>query len=323
MKSASQTVLPSASSNVAVSPRQLATLHFSLELRDWIVRALQRGGSPDDIARALASQQFDPDMARDLVDAFARVLHECLPMPECQLTIERSQAAAVTAQTRLPRVSVLPGGDRDVYVLSRVEKPLIAMLEGVLSHDECGALIAAARPRLAPSTIVDPHTGEPVISRDRSSMGMFFRQAETPLLARIDARVSALMRMPLENGEGLQVLHYTPGTHSSPHFDFLIPGNAANQASIARSGQRVSTMVIYLNDVSVGGETVFPEIGLSVVPRKGNAVYFEYCDAIGQLDGKTLHAAAEVLSGEKWVATKWMRQRSFVVAGEEGRGGMM
>jgi prolyl 4-hydroxylase len=208
-------------------------------------------------------------------------------------------------------------------VLSRVERPLVAVLEGVLSHAECDALIAAARPRLAPSTIVDPQSGEQVISPERSSLGMFFRLAETPLLAAIDARVSALMQMPLENGEGLQVLHYTPGAQSSPHFDFLMPQNAANQASIARSGQRVSTMVIYLNDVATGGETVFPEIGLSVVPRKGNAVYFEYCDEHGRLDGKTLHAAAEVLRGEKWVATKWMRQRRFVIADAEERVGMM
>jgi len=68
---------------------------------------------------------------------------------------------------------------------------------------------------------------------------------------------------------------------------------------------------------------VFAEIGLSVVPRKGNAVYFEYCDDHGRLDGKTRHTAAEVLRGDKWVATKWMRHRRFVVAGEEEAAALM
>ena len=122
------------------------------------------------------------------------------------------------------------------------------------------------------------------MSPDRTSEGMFFRLAEAPWLATLDARISALMQMPMENGEGLQVLRYAPGAQSRPHFDFLMPNNAANQASIARSGLRV-------------------------MPRKGNALYFEYCDDHGQLDGRTLHAAAEVRAGEKWVATKWMRQR--------------
>jgi len=297
-----------------MSARQLATLHFSNELRDWIVNALRRGGSADDIVRALAGQRFDAGVARELAEAFGRVLREGLPMPEGSLTVERE--AAGPAQPRLPRTSVLRGGDRDIHVLTRTDKPTIAVLEGVLTHDECDALMAAARPRLEASTIVDPRTGEQVVSPDRTSHGMFFRLAETPLLATLDTRISALMNMPMENGEGLQVLQYAPGAQSRPHFDFLMPGNAANQASIARSGQRVSTMVIYLNDVEDGGETVFPETGLSVVPRKGNAVYFEYCDSQGQLDGRTLHAAAEVLRGEKWVATKWMRERRFVAAGE-------
>lgn len=71
------------------------------------------------------------------------------------------------------------------------------------------------------------------------------------------------------------MLRYDIGGHSAPHFDFLQPSNATNQASIARSGQRVSTLVIYLNDVIAGGETIFPEIGLSVSARRGNGVYFE------------------------------------------------
>lgn len=94
-----------------------------------------------------------------------------------------------------------------------------------------------------------------------------------------------------------------------------MPINAANQASLARSGQRVSTLVVYLNDVDAGGEITFPEIGFAVSPRKGNAVYFEYCDGAGQLDGRTLHVGCPMQAGEKWVVTKWMRQRRFVPAG--------
>ena len=41
------------------------------------------------------------------------------------------------------------------------------------------------------------------------------------------------MNLPLENGEGLQVLHYPPGAGSEPHFDYLQPTNAANRESLA------------------------------------------------------------------------------------------
>ena len=48
-----------------------------------------------------------------------------------------------------------------------------------------------------------------------------------------------------------------------------------------------------------GGETVFPAAGLSVAPRKGNAVYFEYANARRQVDPASLHAGARVIEGEK------------------------
>jgi prolyl 4-hydroxylase len=143
---------------------------------------------------------------------------------------------------------------------------------------------------------------------------MFFRPAETPLIALLDRRVADLMNCPLENGEGLQVLRYGAGGHTAPHFDFLIPSNPTNEASLKRSGQRLSTLMIYLSDVTRGGETVFPEVGLAVTPRKGNAVYFEYANSRQQLDARSLHAGAPVIEGEKWAVTKWMRTRPFVAA---------
>jgi prolyl 4-hydroxylase len=152
------------------------------------------------------------------------------------------------------------------------------------------------------------------VAAHRNSEGMFFRLEETPFIASLDRRVSQIMGMPVSHGEGLQVLRYGPGTQSTPHFDFLAASNPANQQSIARSGQRVSSLVIYLNDVPGGGETAFPEAGLSVCARRGSAVFFEYCDSRSQVDPLSLHAGAPVTSGEKWALTKWMRQRPFISA---------
>ena len=70
----------------------------------------------------------------------------------------------------------------------------------------------------------------------------------------------------------------------------------------------------YLNDVPAGGQTIFPALGWATSPLRGNAVYFEYSDDRGQVDARSLHASAPVTQGEKWVVTKWMRQRRFVSA---------
>ena len=94
---------------------------------------------------------------------------------------------------------------------------------------------------------------------------MFFALRETAFIATLDERISALMNCPVENGEGLQVLRYfgpgakrTHPTSTSSCRRILRTGSQSR-----RSGQRISSLVIYLNEVAGGGETVFPEIGLS------------------------------------------------------------
>jgi prolyl 4-hydroxylase len=204
--------------------------------------------------------------------------------------------------------------DRTIDVVARAERPVMAALAGVVTPEECAQLVELARPRLERSTVADARTGKDVVSTRRTSLGMFFRPMENDLVARLDRRLAEVTGLPVENGEGLQILYYEVGAEFPPHFDFLQPSNKANQESSARSGQRVSTLIAYLNDVEEGGETAFPNAGWTVFPKRGNAVYFEYCNSRGQVDPRTLHAGCPVLRGEKWIATKWMRERRFVPA---------
>lgn len=192
--------------------------------------------------------------------------------------------------------------------------PMLAVLSEVLSAEECAALIEMARPRLTPSTLVDPMSGRAVVNDGRQSSGMFFLPAENELIARIDERFAAVTGLPTSHGEGLQILHYAAGAGSAPHYDWLQPSSEANRASIARSGQRICTLVAYLNDVPAGGETAFPELGWNVSARRGSAVYFQSCDGQGQLYPASVHHSLPVTEGEKWVATKWTRTAPFVSA---------
>jgi len=235
-----------------------------------------------------------------------------VPLSGDTVSVEMPTPAYQYDRPRIGAGSTIRTQDRAVRVQMRLERPVVVVLADVLSAAECERLIALARPRLTPSTIVDPATGSDQVVEHRNSEGMFFRLQETPFIAALDERLSHIMNSPVEHGEGLQVLRYGPGNRSTPHFDFLQPVNGANERSLMRSGQRISSLVVYLNDVPSGGETTFPRIGLSVCPQQGNAVYFEYCNSLNQLDPLSLHAGAPVLAGEKWAVTKWMRQRRFV-----------
>jgi prolyl 4-hydroxylase len=254
-------------------------------------------------------------LAMAMVDAVARALMQGTPLPDGTLTFTPGRSAApayVPEPMRLAPGSRIQTTEREVRILARGMHPSLAVLGNLLSASECDRLIAAARPRLLPSQVVEPNTGRDVIAQYRSSEGMFFRPRENPLVERIEQRIAQLTGLPLENGEGIQILRYPVGAESTPHFDYLVPSNDTNRASIARSGQRIATLIIYLNDVAGGGETTFPSAGSAVVPQKGNAVYFEYGNSLGQTDPASLHAGEPVTVGEKWIATKWLRNRKFV-----------
>jgi prolyl 4-hydroxylase len=134
---------------------------------------------------------------------------------------------------------------------------------------------------------------------------MAFRRGETKLIERIERRIAALLQWPYENGEALQILRYAVGQEYKPHYDYVDPSQPGALPFLARGGQRVASLVMYLNTPPRGGATNFPDVGLEVAAVKGNAVFFSYDRA--EASTGTLHGGMPVIAGEKWVATKWLR----------------
>lgn len=301
-----------------------SVVNFSPELSRWISQHLDLGYTPAALIDVMQQQQMEALAADAIMRAFVSARRSGRAVPVDRVIIDDAGVPvdafsdALTdyryEQPLLAAGNRIQTSDRSIQVAGRAPRPHLALLSHVMSADECEQLIALAKPRLKPSTIVDPLSGKDIVSEKRSSYGMFFRLHETPLVSKLDTRIAEIMNLPVENGEGIQILYYPQGAGSEPHFDYLQATNPANQASIARSGQRCSTLVCYLNQVDAGGETVFPETGWAVTPVRGNAVYFEYANSLGQTDPASLHASNPVIAGEKWVATKWMRQKKFVSA---------
>ncbi|KAF5187734.1 Prolyl 4-hydroxylase [Thalictrum thalictroides] len=198
--------------------------------------------------------------------------------------------------------------------------PRIIVLHSFLSMEECDYLRAIAEPRLRVSTVVDTKTGKGIKSDVRTSSGMFLNSDERkyPIVQAIEKRIAVYSQIPAENGELIQVLRYEKDQFYLPHHDYF-----SDTFNLKRGGQRIATMLMYLSDNVEGGETYFPmagtgecpcggktKKGMSVKPIKGDAVLFWSMGLDGQSDPKSIHGGCEVLTGEKWSATKWMRQRS-------------
>ncbi|KAE8695554.1 Prolyl 4-hydroxylase 1 [Hibiscus syriacus] len=174
--------------------------------------------------------------------------------------------------------------------------PRIIVLHNFLSYEECDYLRAVALPRLQVSTVVDAKTGQGVTSKVRTSSGMFLKPSEKtyPMVQHM----------------------YEKDQFYKPHCDYF-----SDPFNVKR-GQRIATMLMYLSDNVEGGETYFPQAGtgvcscggkivkgLSIKPIKGDAILFWSMGLDGQSDPDSLHGGCAVLSGEKWSATKWMRQK--------------
>jgi prolyl 4-hydroxylase len=280
------------------------TQSITPELRRWIIEQAQAGYAAPVVLQSMRDAGWDEDVAAEAMEI---TLQDHLN----ELAVQQGQPPAVPVPE--PQLGDSPAhvdcGDRVVQVLLAMAQPRIVVFGNLLSPEECDALITAAEPRLARSLTVATKTGGEEINDDRTSDGMFFQRGESPLIQRIEERIARLLNWPIENGEGLQVLHYRPGAEYKPHYDYFDPAEPGTPTIVKRGGQRVGTLVMYLNTPDKGGGTTFPDVHVEVAPQRGNAVFFNYDRP--HPSTRTLHGGAPVIAGQKWIATKWLREREF------------
>lgn len=287
--------------------KTLAVAPLSSSWQKWLRENIQRGCTHESLLAVMLENQFPADSAKAHIAAMAAAVANGHSEILTTGVSEKYQYEA----TRIASGNTIQLNDRQVSVSMRLTKPDVVVVDHFMTPAECEQLIAMSVEKCQRSGVVDPQTGETVIIPARSSEGCYFQRGENALIARLDARISALMNWPVDHGEGIQILHYTDGGEYKPHFDYFPVDQKGSATHLAKGGQRVATLVMYLNDVAAGGETVFPDVGVSVVPRQGAAAYFSYVNSRGQLDPATLHGSAPVTAGEKWIATKWMRQNVY------------
>jgi prolyl 4-hydroxylase len=279
-----------------------AQQHITPALRQWIVAQAEVGCLPEDIVKSMVASGWNEETA---LNALEETLRGRL----------QEIRGTVPVQTPVPEPALLQGTNRIavaghvVDIVMALRSPRVVIFGNLLTPAECDGLMDLARPRLARSETVENATGGSEVNEARTSDGMFFNRGEASLITQIEARIAALVNWPVERGEGLQILRYRPGAQYLPHHDYFDPAQPGTPAILRRGGQRVATLVMYLNAPKRGGATTFPDVGLEVAPVRGSAVFFSY-DRPHAVT-RTLHGGAPVLEGEKWVATKWLREGVF------------
>jgi hypothetical protein len=190
------------------------------------------------------------------------------------------------------------------------EQPFVRRFEKLLTVEECEYIVGLASRLLVPASVVDGSSEQGKRSGDRTnSVAVFWPMHQDIVLHAIDLRLAKAAGLPLANGEMMNILMYKPGEEYRAHFDFFAPEIAGAE----RSGQRIRTLLVWLNDDYAGGETYFINAKMNLRGAAGDAVVFHNCNAVtGAPDRETLHAGLPVTSGQKWLLSKWFRAKPFL-----------
>ena len=195
---------------------------------------------------------------------------------------------------------------RTMAGVQRVPTPSLDLFvaKGFLDPATCAALIEQIDARRRPSTIAD----------DLGDAG--FRTSETcdldqqdPLVAMVDAAISALLGIPLDRAEPIQGQRYAPGQEFKPHTDTFEPTKADYYVHCADTGNRSWTAMIYLNEPEEGGATRFKAIARTIQPETGKLLAWDNLLPDGRPNPATLHQGMKVRRGTKYIVTKWFRER--------------
>lgn len=202
----------------------------------------------------------------------------------------------------LPAFASAPAG--------RVLEPRIDLRSAAdfLSAEECLYIQCLGAPQLRPSVSVDPN-GRMQRNRIRTSHDFLFPpSSETVALKLLQRRMAAFAGLPLKNAEALVLLRYAPGQEYLPHRDYLPPSHFT-AVKDGGSGQRLRTVITYLNTPEAGGDTAFPLLDTQVPAVRGQIVRFDNIQPDRQLNAQSLHAGTPVKQGLKWICTLWMREQ--------------
>lgn len=193
-----------------------------------------------------------------------------------------------------------------------MQSPRVATLERFLAPALCDWLIERAKPALARARVRDPSDGAARSLSLRTNSGMGFSFLETDfVLQLVHARIAQALQLPLLNQEPSNILHYAEGELYRAHFDFFHPDEPRFRDQIRATGQRVATFLIYLNDDYDGGETEFVRAKWSFKGKRGDALMFFNVTPDRAPDAMTLHAGLAPRRGEKWLLSKWVRDRAL------------
>jgi prolyl 4-hydroxylase len=189
-------------------------------------------------------------------------------------------------------------------------------INNVLTKDECLKLINYTKKfGLQTSEVLTYGKGKDsgIDSDYRKGKQAWINDNHNEVVSKLAKQSEKLTGIPIKNQEQTQVAMYETGGMFKEHYDSCVYDDKEYCNKINHNaGERRSTLLVYLNDDFTGGETEFLECGIKIKPLAGKGILFWSTDENEKLIRKSLHKAHPIISGEKWIATKWSHPKEFV-----------
>jgi len=189
--------------------------------------------------------------------------------------------------------------------------PPIEVYADVLDAADRAYLMFLSRPHLQRAAVIDPDGDSGgMVSKVRTNLSTYIPFELVDIISRYaELKIIGGIGEDLACSEPMSILCYAPGEYYRPHFDFFNPRLDVSRNFMKDGGQRTASAVTYLIAPTAGGGTSFPELELTVPAKTGGTLWFRNCFENGDVDKRSLHAGDTVEAGEKWVVTKWFREK--------------
>jgi prolyl 4-hydroxylase len=139
----------------------------------------------------------------------------------------------------------------------------------------------------------------------------YWLSKDDPVAKKIIQKVCYIDGYNTEQAEDIQVVKYEPNGYYNEHHDSCCE-NDDKCEEFQKEGNRIVTMVIYLNDNFEGGATQFPKINKKFKPKKYSGILFYPMNKNGdKCHENSLHAGMPITKGQKYIANVWIRDKKY------------
>ncbi len=190
--------------------------------------------------------------------------------------------------------------------------PQVVYLPKLIPDALCDYIASIGQDKKGPAFVYNDEVGNKLDVNHRDANVYMLSISNHDIAVQVIMRkIVAQLGYEFERLESAQIVDYAPSQKFGYHHDYFTVKYLESGSAVVQGGQRIVSIIAYLNDDYIGGETSFPELGFKVKGSKGGVLMFKDTILDRVIDMRTRHAGLPVESGTKRVLVNWIRQHRW------------